>query len=63
MKRRDLIRHLEQQGCVLLREGANHTIYVNPAVKKTSSVPRHIEINNDLARKICKDLQVLQPDA
>ena len=63
MKRRDLIRHLEQQGCVLLREGANHTIYVNPAVKKTSSVPRHTEINNDLARKICKDLQVLQPDA
>jgi mRNA interferase HicA len=63
VKRRDLIRHLEQQGCVMLREGANHTIYVNPAVKKTSSVPRHTEINNDLAKKICKDLQVLQPDA
>jgi predicted RNA binding protein YcfA (HicA-like mRNA interferase family) len=43
VKRRDLIRHLEQQGRVLLREGANHTIYVNPAVKKTSSVPRHTE--------------------
>ena len=63
MKRRDLIRHLEQQGCVMLREGANHTIYVNPAIKKTSSVPRHTEINNDLAKKICKDLQVSQPDA
>lgn len=63
MKRRDLIRHLEQHGCVLLREGANHTIYVNPAVKKTSSVPRHSEINNELARKICKDLQVPQADA
>ena len=50
-------------GCVLLREGANHTFYVNPSVKKTSSVPRHNEINNDLARKICKDLQVPQPDA
>lgn len=63
MKRRDLVRHLEQHGCVMLREGANHTIYVNAAVKKTSSVPRHNEINNDLARKICKDLQVPQQDA
>lgn len=63
MKRRDLIRHLEQHGCVMLREGANHSIYVNPAIKKTSSVPRHTEINNDLAKKICKDLQVPQPDA
>lgn len=63
MKRRDLIRFLEQHGCQLLREGANHTIYVNRPAKKTSSVPRHTEINNDLARKICKDLQVPPPDA
>jgi mRNA interferase HicA len=63
VKRCDLIRHIEQHGGMLLREGANHTIYVNPAVKKTSSVPRHTEINNDLARKICKDLQMPQPDA
>ena len=63
MKRRDLIRHLEQHGCRLLREGANHAIYINPAAKKTSTVPRHNEINNDLAKKICKDLQVPQPEA
>jgi len=63
LKRRDLVRHLEQHGCVLLREGANHTIFVNSTVNKTSSVPRHNEINNDLARKIYKDLQVPQPDA
>jgi hypothetical protein len=29
MKRRDLIRHLEQHGCQFLREGGNHTVYVN----------------------------------
>ena len=63
MKRRELIRHLETLGCQLLREGANQTIYVNPATRKTSTVPRHNEINNDLARKICKDLQVPHPDA
>jgi predicted RNA binding protein YcfA (HicA-like mRNA interferase family) len=45
-----------------VREGGNHTIYVNRAAKRTSSVPRHNEINNELAKKICKDLQVPQPD-
>ena len=29
MKRIDLIRHLEQWGCTLHREGAKHTVYVN----------------------------------
>jgi predicted RNA binding protein YcfA (HicA-like mRNA interferase family) len=37
LKRRDLIRHLEDHGCELLREGGNHTIFVNRATKKTSS--------------------------
>ena len=62
MKRRDLIRHLEEHNCQLLREGGNHSIYVNRAAHKASSVPRHSEVNNDLARKICKDLLVPQPD-
>ncbi|MDQ4077892.1 MAG: type II toxin-antitoxin system HicA family toxin [Chloroflexota bacterium] len=61
MKRRDLIRHLEKYGCEMLREGANHTIYINRAAGKTSTVPRHREINDFLARKICKDLEVPPP--
>jgi predicted RNA binding protein YcfA (HicA-like mRNA interferase family) len=61
VKRRDLIRHLEHHGCQLLREGGNHSIYVNRKARRTSSVPRHHEINNDLARKICKDLEVQYP--
>jgi predicted RNA binding protein YcfA (HicA-like mRNA interferase family) len=40
VKRRDLIRHLEEHGCRLLREGANHTIYFNPSSRKASTVPR-----------------------
>ncbi len=56
MKRKELIRHLEQHGCELLREGGNHTIYVNRNKRKSSSVPRHNEINDFLAKKICKDL-------
>lgn len=61
MKRRDLIRHLERHGCELLREGGNHTIYVNRSVAAVAAVPRHREINEHLARRICRDLQILPP--
>jgi mRNA interferase HicA len=63
MKRRDLLRHLEKYGCELLREGSNHTVYVNRKAQKTSVIPRHNEINKFLARKICRDLQVPEPDS
>jgi mRNA interferase HicA len=58
MKRIDLIRHLEQRGCEFLREGSNHTVYVNRKAQRSSSIPRHRETNDFLARKICRDLQV-----
>ena len=61
MKRVALIRHLESQGCRLLREGANHSVYVNPAARKSSTVPRHREVDEFLARKICRDLQIAYP--
>jgi predicted RNA binding protein YcfA (HicA-like mRNA interferase family) len=61
MKRLDLIRHLEQFGCQLLREGGSHSVYVNRAAGKASTVPRHREINDFLARKICKDLEIPVP--
>jgi len=61
MKRLDLIRHLENSGCVMLREGGNHTVYVNRPIKKVSTVPRHREINDFLVRKICRELEIQQP--
>ena len=61
MKRRDLIKYLENTGCELLREGGNHTIYVNRKEQKVSAIPRHREINDYLARKICRDLQIPEP--
>jgi predicted RNA binding protein YcfA (HicA-like mRNA interferase family) len=60
MKRVDLIRHLEDNGCYLLREGGRHSVYANAANNRTSSVPRHREINDYLAKKICRDLEVRQ---
>ncbi|MBX3280372.1 MAG: type II toxin-antitoxin system HicA family toxin [Acidobacteria bacterium] len=61
MKRRNLIAHLEVHGCELLREGGNHSIYINRRAQRSSAVPRHREINDFLARKICRDLQVPEP--
>jgi predicted RNA binding protein YcfA (HicA-like mRNA interferase family) len=61
MKRIDLIRHLERHGVQFLREGGNHSIYVNQSAGKTSTIPRHREINDFLAQKICKDLEVPKP--
>jgi mRNA interferase HicA len=61
MRRLDLIRHLERHGCVLLREGSRHSVYVNRASMKTSTVPRHREINEFLVTRICRDLEVPGP--
>jgi mRNA interferase HicA len=61
MKHRDLLRHLETHGCELLREGGRHTIYVNRNNQATSAIPRHQEINNIVAKKICRDLGVPDP--
>ena len=58
MKRKDLIRHLSINGCLFVREGANHSWWQNPDLNKRSAIPRHREISDLLAKKICKDLGV-----
>ena len=58
MKRLDPIRHRERMGCELLREGGSHSVYVNRTTGKATTVPRHREINDFLARKICKELEI-----
>jgi len=61
MKRRELIKHLSEEGCVLLREGKRHSVYLNKLQNKLSTIPRHGEINENLARKICRDLEIRLP--
>jgi len=61
MKRKDLIRHLEAHGCRMLREGGSHTIYTDSNGTRKTQIPRHREISDLLARKICRDLQVPEP--
>ena len=40
------MRHFERHGCELRREGSNHSVSVNRTARKTSTVPRHREIND-----------------
>lgn len=62
MKRRDLVAHLTSNGCSLLREGGRHSWWQNPTLNRRTALPRHTEINNHLARKICRDLGVPEPE-
>ena len=52
VKRRDLIRYLEEHGFYLLREGGNHAIYTNNL--KTIPVKRHKLLDRLTANEICK---------
>jgi mRNA interferase HicA len=56
MKRKDLINKLTSSGCVLVRHGARHDLYKNPATGKKQPVPRHQEIDESLAKHILKEL-------
>ncbi len=56
MKRRDLIKMLDEMGCILVRHGGRHDWYTNPKTKQSQPVPRHNEINENLAKSIIKKL-------
>lgn len=58
MKRRQLLNHLEAHGCEFYGEGAKHSKYRNRATGKKTTIPRHAEIDDDLARDICRQLGV-----
>ena len=63
MKRRDFIRHLSNEGCGIHREGAKHSVFYNPENGRLASVPRHREIEINLARRICRQLDIHVPRA
>ncbi len=57
MKRKEQERQLRRAGCVLKREGASHSLWVNPRTGVMEAVPRHQEIKELLARKILRALE------
>lgn len=52
MKQRDLVKRLEKRGWWLLKHGGNHDIYTNGT--DIEPIPRHKEINENLAKAIIK---------
>jgi hypothetical protein len=61
VKRRDLERHLREHGCQRVG-GTKHEKWRSPS-GHASVIPRHNEIVWQLARKICRDLEIPAPDA
>lgn len=58
MKRKDLEKHLREQGCKFLEEGGRHTKWINVNNNNVTVIPRHNEVDSYLARAICKQLGV-----
>ena len=56
MKKRDLERRLRIAGCYLKREGRLHSLWINPKDGVIEAVPRHVEIKEQLAKKILRNL-------
>jgi len=58
MKRVDLVRKLEQSGCLLIRHGGKHDWYQNPKTGDAQPVPRHREVKEFLAMHIIRKLNI-----
>jgi mRNA interferase HicA len=56
VKRRDLIKHLEENGFTLLREGKKHSIYTHG--NKTIPIKRHRILDRITANQLCKQAGV-----
>lgn len=56
VKRKELVKYIENHGAYFVREGRRHSIYKKG--KARTEIPRHSEIVNELARKICRDLDI-----
>ncbi|MCM1099879.1 MAG: type II toxin-antitoxin system HicA family toxin [Clostridium sp.] len=52
MKTKDLVRMLENNGWNFKRHGTDHDIYIKGTERE--SIPRHIEIKENLAKSIIK---------
>jgi len=61
VKQRELLRHLRRHGCYLKRQGKEHELWCNPQTGHVEAVPRHQEIPNQLAPKICAALSIPPP--
>jgi mRNA interferase HicA len=55
MKRRELEKKLKALGWSFLRRGGKHDVWSNRDGTKTDYIPRHTEINEQLAKAILRN--------
>lgn len=58
MKRKAFLKYLRDNKCVLVREGANHSLYMNVKNGKKSTVGRHPELSDLICKIVCKQLGI-----
>jgi hypothetical protein len=56
MKRGVLIKKIKAQGCVFIKHGKKHDVYKNIRTGIEERVPRHNDINENLAKHIIRNL-------
>jgi mRNA interferase HicA len=56
VQRRELVKHLEEHGFRLLREGAKHSVYTDG--ERTIPVKRHRTLDRITANQLCKQAGV-----
>jgi predicted RNA binding protein YcfA (HicA-like mRNA interferase family) len=56
VKRRDLIKYLQENGFSLLREGGKHSVYSNGV--HTVPIKRHRTIDRVTANELCKQARL-----
>jgi len=56
MKRTALLKRLKTYGCVFVKHGKKHDVYKNPRTGIEERVPRHSDINENLAKHIIANL-------
>jgi mRNA interferase HicA len=61
VKLRELARHLAGHGCLVVRQGGNHTLWQNPRSGKVAPVPRHREVKEGTIHAICRQLEIARP--
>ena len=56
MKRILLLKIIRKRGAVFVRHGSKHDIYENPKTGVIEQVPRHPDVDENLAKNIIKRL-------
>ena len=56
MKRGELLKRIKAHGCVFIKHGKKHDVYKNLRTGIEERIPRHSDINENLAKHIIRNL-------